>query len=129
MLGIGVETIQKELEKIIPVKNIYTLDKNSASTINKSRKIIDAFLDNPTGVLVGTEMILLYLKEEVENMVIANIDSMFTIPDFQIKERMLNIVLRAKNKASKNFYIQSKDPKNLIFKSALKNDSSEFYRQ
>jgi len=129
MLGIGVETIQKEVEKIIPEKNIYALDKDCASTIKKTRKIIDDFLSDPAGILVGTEMILLYLKEEVENVVIANIDSMFTIPDFQIKERMLNIILRAKNKASKNFYIQSKDPENLIFKSAIKNDSSEFYRQ
>jgi primosomal protein N' (replication factor Y) len=128
MIGVGIEKVREEIEKIVPKQNVFVLDKESASTHNKAKKITKEFLDNPSGVMISTEMSLLYLQEEVENVVIVSIDSMFSIPDFQIKERILNILLRAREKATEKFYIQTRNIKNSIFNEALKGNLADFYR-
>jgi primosomal protein N' (replication factor Y) len=129
MLGYGIENVKNKVAEIIPEENIFVLDKDVATTHKKAHDIVTNFLDNPSGVLIGTEMALLYLKEEVENVVIVSVDSMFSIPDFQIKERVLNILLRSRAKSLNNFYIQTRNIENPLFKEAQNGNLAEFYRQ
>lgn len=128
-LGIGTEKVCKELANFIPENKIFLLDKDTAKTIKQARNIVRDFLENPGGVLVGTEMALLYLHKEIENAFVVSIDSMMSLPDFQIKERILNILLHIKILASQKFIIQTRDPNNLIFKEAIQGNLADFYRQ
>ena len=129
MLGYGIENVENKIKEIIPEDNIYVLNKDVANTQKKASAVIENFIENPSGVLIGTEMALLYLQDIVENVIVVSIDSMFSIPDFQIKERVLNILLRSKAKASNNFYIQTRNADNQIFIDAQKGNLAEFYRQ
>lgn len=129
MLGYGIENVANKIGEIIPEENIYVLSKDVASTHKKAAKIVTDFLENPAGVLIGTEMALLYLQEEIENVVVVSVDSMFSIPDFQIRERVLNILLRSRAKALNNFYIQTRNIENPIYTEAQKGNLSDFYRQ
>jgi primosomal protein N' (replication factor Y) len=129
MLGCGIDKVAEKVSGIIPEENVYVLDKEKASTHKKARDIIEKFSEDPAGVLIGTEMVLLYLKKEVENVGIVTIDSMFSVPDFQINERILNILLRARSKAMDNFFVQSRNIDNPIFDEAIKGNLADFYRQ
>jgi len=129
MLGYGIENVKNKVTEIVPEENIFVLDKDHASTHKKARDIVSKFLENPSGVLIGTEMALLYLKEEVENVIIVSVGSMFSIPDFQIKERVLNILLRSRAKSLNNFYIQTRNIENPLFAEAQNGNLAEFYRE
>lgn len=128
-LGIGTEKVQEKVAEFVGAENIFVLDKNTAKTPNAARLLIKKFLENPGGVLIGTEMVLLYLRESIEQVFILSIDSMFSIPDFQIKERILNILLHARDISSQKFIIQTRIPQNSIFNAAIRGNLSNFYRE
>src|SRR5690606_34278009 len=86
------------------------------------------FYDTPGSILIGTEMSLLYLKEEIANIGVVSIDSMFAIPDFSIHERILNILLKAKALASKNFILQTRNSASPIIQYAHSGNIKEFIR-
>ncbi len=128
-LGIGTEKVLEDLEKMIPNAKTFILDKEKAKTPSQAKKIIEKFNAEPAGVLIGTEMALLYLGEEIDNVVIASIDALFSIPDYRIRERILNILLRSKIKARDNFIIQTRAADEKIFKETIEGNLSDFYRE
>lgn len=128
-IGSGTEKIQKEIEQISPKTKVFILDKDHANNNKKATKIINEFYESPGSVLIGTEMALLYLHDPVENVAIASIDSMFSLPDFRIKERVLNILLRARSKAKQNFFIQTRNSEEKIFQNVKEGNLSDFYRK
>lgn len=128
-LGIGVETIEKELKENYPNNKVFTLDSDSAKTPKQAREIVDQFYANPGSILVGTEMAVLYLREPVENAAVITIDALFGIPDFAIRERILRILLNIRALAINTFYIQTRKIEDKIFEYARHGNLSEFYRE
>jgi len=104
------------------------LDKDHATTTTQAKKIIRDFYESPSAVLIGTEMALLYLHEPIENVAVSSIDSMFSSPDFRVKERILNILLKARSKANQNFLIQTRNSENDIFNNLKAGNLTNFYR-
>ncbi|HRY31136.1 MAG TPA: primosomal protein N' [Candidatus Paceibacterota bacterium] len=129
LLGIGIEKVENEIRKEFPGANLFILDKDHAETPEKARKIAAAFNESPAGILIGTEMALLYLHQQVERVGIISIDSMFALPDFRIKERILNILLRARALASQEFIIQTRNKEEILFKNIIEGNLTDFYRQ
>jgi primosomal protein N' (replication factor Y) (superfamily II helicase) len=129
LLGAGVEKIESEIKNIFPDVKVFILDKDHAETHEKARKIVEGFYDSPAGILIGTEMALLYLHNQVERVGIISIDSMFGLPDFRIKERILNILLRARALASQEYIIQTRNKEETIFKNIIEGNLTDFYRQ
>jgi primosomal protein N' (replication factor Y) len=128
-LGSGTTKIRDEILKIAPKAKVFILDKDHASTQNRAQKIIKDFYESASGILIGTEMALLYMHDHVENVAIANIDGMFSLPDFRIKERITNILLKARSKATQNFMIQTRNSEEMIFQNVRDGNLSDFYRQ
>jgi len=127
-LGIGVETVEKEIAKLFPEITVFTLDADSAKTHKKARAIVKEFYDTPGSVLVGTEMAILYLHEELENCAVISIDSLFGLPDFHIRERLMNILLKIRSLAIQTFTIQTRRADDSIFEFAKQGNLAEFYR-
>lgn len=127
-LGTGSQLIERELKKLFPDLKIFVLDSDHAKTSKQAESVIEKFNSNPGSVLIGTEMALLYLRDEIDNVGIVSIDSMFSNPDFNIKERILNTVLNAKQKATKNFIVQTRKMDEDIFRYILSGNLAEFVR-
>jgi primosomal protein N' (replication factor Y) len=108
-LGIGVDTVYEEVEKLFPKVKIFKLDKESAKTNNDAEKIIKEFEENEGSVLIGTEMALFYLKKKVALSVIASFDSLWSIPNFKIGEKIIQIILYLINNTNKKLIIQTKN--------------------
>ena len=72
---------------------IFKLDKEIAKTTIGAEKIIKEFEDTSGSILIGTEMAFFYIKKKVPFSVIASFDSLWSIPNFKMGERIIHIIL------------------------------------
>jgi primosomal protein N' len=128
MLGIGVETVAEKIKEKFPEMNIFILDSQHAKTSKQAREIISEFYNKPGSVLIGTEMALHYMRDPIENVLVASIDSLFSIPDYSIRERILRTLLRLRSKATKKFQISTRQTNDSLFENARQGNLADFYR-
>lgn len=127
-LGIGAELVEEKIRELYPKENIFRIDADATPTHKRAQDVADKFYNSPQGILIGTEMALLYLTEKIENTAVVSIDSFFSIPDFRINERVLNILLKIRSVTDKNFIIQTRDIKQKVFDYAVKGNLVDFYK-
>ena len=128
-LGIGVERIEKELEENYPSVKVFRLDKDSADSHKKALEIISKFNSTPGSILLGTEMALVFLNKKIDNTAVASIDSMFSIPDFRINEKILYLLLKVRSLAQRNFLLQTRNTEVELLDYALRGNLADFYRE
>ncbi len=126
--GIGIEAVEAELEKIFPDLKIFKIDSDSASTHKKALETVTKFYTSPGSILLGTEMALLYLKDMVANAGVVSMDSFFSIPDFRINEKVMNIILKIRSLTANKFLLQTRNADQPIFRYALGGNLADFYR-
>jgi primosomal protein N' (replication factor Y) len=126
--GIGIEGVEEELKKNFPELKIFRLDTDTANTHKKSLDIAAKFYSAPGSVLLGTEMALLYLKESIPNSAVLSMDSFFSIPDFRVNEKVMNILLKIRSFTSHNFLVQTRNISQPIFRFATSGNLADFYR-
>ncbi len=126
-LGIGIEGVEDEIKKLFPKRQIFRLDRDNATTDKQATKVVADFQECKDGILLGTESSLAFLPE-VSYSAIASLDSLFSIPDFRIHERILHTLLRILEKTSTYFLIQTRDPDNTILKHLKIANVLDFYR-
>lgn len=127
-LGIGLELVEEEIKKRFPHMPLFCIDKQSVKTPKRALEIVRRFEDTPGSILLGTEMALFYLSEKVDTCAVASIDSLFSIPDFRMNERVLYILLKMKMLSQKNFIIQTRNAGAKIFDYAIRGNLMDFYR-
>lgn len=127
-LGIATEKIKEVILKKIPNAHIFMFDGDHIKTQKQAKKTIEEFYSTPGAILIGTEMALLYTREEIEHIAIVSFDSMFSIPDFSIHERILTNILRAKSLASKTFILQTRNFTSPIIQYVQNGNLKDFIR-
>jgi len=127
-LGIGSELIEEKLKEIYPNGKIYRIDSDITPTHKKATMMAEKFYNSPQSILIGTEMALLYLSEKIENSAVVSMDSFFSIPDFRINERVLNILLKMRAVTDRKLIIQTRDIEQKVFEYAVKGNLVDFYR-
>lgn len=128
-LGAGIEYVEEEIKKAYPEATVFRLDRDVVTTHKKAIEVRDKFYATPGSILLGTEMAVSYLNQSVNNVAVASIDSLFTIPDFRINERIFTLLIRLRERATKRFIIQTRDIENRIFTYATKGNMIDFYRE
>ncbi|HYC82995.1 MAG TPA: primosomal protein N' [Candidatus Paceibacterota bacterium] len=129
LLGIGIDRVIAELREGFPTVAAYQLDSDTVTTAKKAKETVNSFLSQPGSVLVGTEMALHYLHQKIGTVAVASVDGLFTIPDFGINEKVFNLLVRCRERATKKFLIQTRHPEQAIFDQVLKGNLHDFYRQ
>ena len=127
--GLGIELVVKELSDFYPAKRIFRLDSETIKSPETAKKLVGAFTKTPGGLMVATEMALFYLKEPVETVAVISLDNLFTIPDFNIGEKVFRILIKLKLLATKEFLVQTRHPDQPSLKEGLKGNIMEFARQ
>jgi len=128
-LGIGLENILREVEKIAPQTRTFILDKDSANTPAKATKIVEEFLATPASILIGTEMALHYLRHPVEISAVVSADSLLGIPDFRINERLMSLLLKIRTLGKEKVIFQTRSPENHIFEYAAQGNLLSFFER
>ena len=127
-LGIGIERVAEEINAVVKDAHVTIFDKNHVKTHKQAVKTRDLFYKTPGGIMVGTEMALTYLNEKIENTAIVSLDSYFSIPDYQINEKIFHILLAVRSLAQKRIIFQTRQEDKKIFDFALRGNLLDFYR-
>lgn len=128
-MGIGIERVVQEIENLFPNAKISVMDKDHITTHKQAVKVREAFYNTPGGIMVGTEMALTYLNQKIENTGVVSMDSYFSIPDFQINEKIFHILLEMRALSEKKMIVQTRQEKTEIFEYALRGNLMDFYRE
>ncbi|MEK7185306.1 MAG: primosomal protein N' [Patescibacteria group bacterium] len=127
--GVGIELVADEIKSRFPDVNLFRIDSDTVKTNARATAIAKKFKEKPGAVLLGTEMAIGYLDMPIENTAVVSLDSMFSIPDFRINEKILSTLLKLRGLATKQFLIQTRDPKNRLFEYALAGNLLDFYKE
>lgn len=128
VIGIGIDLVIEKIKDKYPDITIFKIDSDSASSEKNAKNIIQKFKSKPGSILIGTEMVLQYLHDKVENSAIISLDSLFALPDFRIQEKILNMLIRIRSLTSKHFIVQTRKSDEKVFEYGLKGNMNDFYR-
>jgi primosomal protein N' (replication factor Y) len=127
-LGIGVDRVAEEIAEQFPKSQIFLMDKEHVTTHKQAVKVRDQFYATPGSIMIGTEMALTYLNEKIDNTAVVSLDSYFSIPDYQINEKIFHILLEMRNLTKTVFYVQTRQADTKIFDYATRGNLMDFYR-
>ena len=128
-LGIGTDTIHEEIKQNLPGVKIFKLDKESAKTNTEAKKIIDNFEECHGAILIGTEMTFFYLKNKVPLSLIASLDSLWSIPNFRMGERIIQLIISIISKTEKKLIIETKNNDDRAIKAITTENLLSFVRE
>lgn len=128
-LGIGTDTVYEEVKKLFPKTAVFQLDKESAKTALGAKKIVKEFTENNGSILIGTEMTFFYLKEKVPISIIASFDSLWSIPNFKMSEKIIQIILSTIGITGEKLMIQTKNDNDEIIKAVQAGNFAHFVRE
>lgn len=127
-LGIGVELLEENIAKKFPEIKIFRIDSDETKTEKKVLETVEKWQGKPGSILIGTEMALPYLPK-VENVAILSIDSLFSVPDFKINEKIFGIILLLRSLAMKNFILQTRNPEQKAISLGISGNLLDFYKE
>ena len=73
-------------------------------------------------------MALPYLDRKIENTAVASLDSLFSLPDFRIHEKILHLLLRIRSLTESSCIVQTRIPNERVLEYAVKGNLIDFYR-
>ena len=126
-MGIGIDKTSKEIRKMFPGTTVTILDKEHAPTPKKASMIAKQLGNDKGGIIIGTELALLYI-EKVPYVGIVSLDSLFSIPDFSINERIFYLVSRILEKGELEAVVQTRNIGQEVLTHVTKGDILAFYR-
>jgi len=118
-LGIGTDKVYEEIRKLYPKVKIIQIDKETTSTAKDAKNAITEFNKNPGSILIGTEMVFSYLEDQVYSSAVISLDGLFSIPSFNITQKILHIIEKLHYITSNNIIIQTRIPENKILQYIL----------
>jgi len=118
-LGIGTDKVYEEIKDIYPKVKILQIDKEATPTQKEARETIAEFNKNPGSILIGTEMAFTYIQNEVYCSAIISLDGLFSIPSFNITQKILHIIEKLHYITLSKLIIQTRMPENKILKYIL----------
>ncbi len=127
-LGIGIDRVYEEIKNKFPGIDISKIDADTTKTDKKITEAIDAFKSKPGSILLGTEMALPHLTEKIDHIAIASLDSLFSLPDFRIQEKIMYTLIRLRTQAERSILVQTRKPEEKVFEYGLKGNLSDFFR-
>ncbi len=130
-LGIGTDTVYEYLKENPDMHGvkIFKLDKESAKSKSDARKIAEDFEKSKGAILVGTEMATHYFKEKTPLSVIASFDSLWSIPNFRMGEKILKILLSIIDNTKNKLIIQAKHQEDGAIMSVVRENFLPFVRE
>ncbi len=127
-IGIGIDRVKEEIYGKFPSVDIFQIDADNAKSMKQISETLTKFRSRPGSILLGTEMTLAYLRDKVDHVACASLDSLFALPDFRIQEKIMHTVTRLRTLATQTILVQTRMPAEKVFEYAMKGNLSDFYR-
>jgi primosomal protein N' len=127
-LGIGIERVEEEIRAISPGADIFKIDADTVKTDKEISDRLEKWQAKPGAILLGTEASMLHIKEKVDHVAVASLDSLFALPDFRITEKIMYTLIRLRAMATRSILIQTRRTEEKVFEYGLKGNLSDFCR-
>jgi primosomal protein N' (replication factor Y) len=127
-LGIGSQRVLEALHHQFPDRPLFAIERDAVSTHKQARDVAAAFYETPGAIMVGTEMALPYVSNAIPVTAITSIDSLLSLPDVRVHERVFHLSLAIRALASRAFLIQTRQPELPLIQRALAGNINDFYR-
>lgn len=118
-LGIGTDKVYEEIKNLYPKVKIFQIDKEATKTAKEARDMMEQFSKTPGSILIGTEMIFSFLEEEVSCSAVISLDGLFSIPNFNITQKILHTIEKLNYITLDKIVIQTRIPENKILQYIL----------
>lgn len=132
--GFGTEKIEDEIKIVFPAARIARMDQDTTRNKNSFNRLIRAFEDRQTDILIGTQMISKGLDFENLTVVgVLNADNLLNYPDFRAHERSFQLLEQVSGRAGRRqkrgkVIIQTADPAHKIIRLVLRHDFEGMFR-
>lgn len=128
-LGVGIQKIENELKKQFPKEKILRLDSQSTKKREEESKILKKFLEKEYSLLITTSLIFKYLPiKKVPLVGVVSIDSMLSLPDFNIEEECTQLIEKLLSICKEKFIFQTFFPDSEVI-SWIKNNKETFFER
>ncbi len=128
VIGIGIDLVEEKIKDKFPEVALFKIDSDTTPNEKMIHKILEKYRSQPGSVLLGTEMMLQYIHDKVESSAIISLDSLFSLPDFRIQEKILSLLMRLRSLTTRDFVVQTRKADEKVFEYGLKGNMSDFYR-
>lgn len=128
VIGIGIDLVEEKIRDKFPDVTLFKIDSDATPDEKSVHKVLADFRAKPGSILLGTEMMLQYIHEKAESSAIISLDSLFSLPDFRIQEKILSMLLRIRYLTTQDFVVQTRKNDEKVFEYGLKGNMSDFYR-
>lgn len=132
-VGSGTEKVEDNVAEIFPQARIARFDLDTATSSAEINKVIKAFQEGETDILVGTQILAKGLDFRNVGLVgIINADIGLIIPDFRSSERTYQLITQVAGRAgraggSSKVIIQTYEPGSDVIQDAAAGDYASFY--
>jgi primosomal protein N' len=127
-LGIGIDRIEQEIRNKFQGIEIIKIDSDTTKTEKQIDHALDKFKEKPGGILLGTELALARIREKIDHVAVASLDSLFALPDFRIQEKIMYTLIRLRELATRSILIQTRKPEEKVFEYGLKGNLNDFFK-
>lgn len=127
--GLGVEKAAETLRNELGDTPVFVMSADTVTTLAQAKKLIDAWRASDNGILVGTDMALLYLRDEALGAsIIASVDTLLALPDIGMPERIFRLISELAETAE-TLIIQTRGTDAAVFSYAISGDGWGFYQE
>ncbi len=127
-IGIGIDLVEQKIRDKFPDISLFRIDSDATPDEKAIHKALEKFRAKPGSILLGTEMMLQYIHDKVENSAVISLDSLFSLPDFRIQEKILSMLITLRANTARDFIVQTRKADEKVFEYGLKGNMSDFYR-
>ncbi len=127
-IGTGTEFVEEEIKRLFPDIPVFRIDREATPTKAEARKVAGLFQASVGGILVGTEMALYYLPEDVTDSIIVSFDTLFNIPSYRGSERIIELFLSIAERTSDKMFVQTNHKDEPLLELIKSNNYSSWYR-
>jgi primosomal protein N' (replication factor Y) len=127
-LGVGIDRVEQEIREKFRGVEIVKVDADITKTDKQINLALEKFKEKPGSVLLGTELALARIREKVDHVAVASLDSLLALPDFRAPEKIMYTLVRLRSLATRTILAQTRKPEEKIFEYGLKGNLSDFYR-
>lgn len=125
--GIGIDLVYETIKNDYKELNVYKIDSDSVKNDKEIKNIIEKWINEPRSILIGTEMMLQYIHTKAEYSSALGIDSLFSLPDFRIEEKIIHMLNTLKQKTEVSMVIETRKIDERVFDYFINKKRDEFY--
>jgi len=133
--GFGTEQVETELKALFPKTKITRMDQDTTRGKHAYEKIIQAFENHETDILIGTQMLTKGLDFRKVSLVgVMNADNLLNFPDFRAHERSFQLMLQVAGRSGRTkkrgkVLVQTYNPHHQIIQQVSTGDYSAMYKE